>query len=206
MFIKIYFEDKPIFLCSKIDKTIDDYMHHPDTVFIDEISNAAVNSLLHEIVKPEFHAGILMHKDLEKLKKSFFKHFTLVLAAGGAVTNSKGELLMIFRRGKWDLPKGKLDEGETIEQCAIREVQEETGLKEIAMGEKIMNTYHIYTEFGKEILKESHWYKMKCDEQDLKPQAEEGITDISWISKSSLEKYMSNTYQTIREVVNSVYK
>jgi 8-oxo-dGTP pyrophosphatase MutT (NUDIX family) len=204
MFIKIYFEDKPVFLCDKIDKTIDEYMHHPDAVFIDEISNAAINSLLHEIVKPEFHAGILFDKDLTKLKKAFFKHFDIIIAAGGVVTNDKHELLLIFRRGKWDLPKGKLDNGETLEQCAVREVGEETGLRNIELHKKITTTYHTYTQFGKHILKESHWYRMQCHtEQKLVPQTEEDITEIKWVSNPDLKKYTPKTYQTIIEVLNS---
>ena len=207
MFIKIYFEDKPVFLCDKIDKTIDEYMHHPDAVFIDEISTSAIKSLLHEIAKAEFHAGILFDKDLDKLKKAFFKHFTIVIASGGAVQNTNEEILMIFRRGKWDLPKGKLDEGETLEQCAIREVEEETGLRGVELGEKITTTYHTYTEFGKHILKESHWYKMQCNtDQKLVPQTEEHITDIKWVKRSDIKKYTSKTYQTIIEVLSLLEK
>ena len=207
MFIKIYFEDKPVFLCDKIDKTIDEYMHHPDAVFIDEISTSAIKSLLHEIAKAEFHAVILFDKDLDKLKKAFFKHFTIVIASGGAVQNTNEEILMIFRRGKWDLPKGKLDEGETLEQCAIREVEEETGLRGVELGEKITTTYHTYTEFGKHILKESHWYKMQCNtDQKLVPQTEEHITDLRWVKRSDLKKYTSKTYQTIIEVLNQLEK
>lgn len=203
MFIKIYFEDKPVFLCDKIDKTINEYMHHPDAVFIDEISNSAIKSLLHEIIKPEFHAGILFNKDLNKLKKAFFKHFTIVIAAGGVVLNANKDVLMIFRRGKWDLPKGKIDEGETLEQCALREVEEETGLTGIELGEKITTTYHTYIEFGKHILKESHWYKMKCNtDQKLVPQTEEHITDIKWVKHPDLKKYTSKTFQTIVEVLD----
>ena len=205
MFIKIYFEDKPVFLCDKIDKTIDEYMHHPDVVFIDEISTAAIKSLLHEIAKPEFHAGILLDKDINKLKKAFYKHFTIIIAAGGVVINSKEDTLMIFRRGKWDLPKGKLDEGELLEQCAVREVEEETGLSNIELGEKITTTYHTYTDYGKHILKESHWYKMKSKtDQKLTPQTEEDITDIKWVKQSDLKKKTSNTYQTIIEVLNNL--
>ncbi len=205
MFIKIYFEDKPVFLCDKIDKTIDEYMHHPEAIFIDEVSNAAINSLLHEIAKPEFHAGILFDNDFNKLKKAFFKHFDIIIAAGGIVQNTNEDILMIFRRGKWDLPKGKLDKGETLEHCAVREVEEETGLKDIQLHEKITTTYHTYIQFGKPILKESHWYKMKCNtKQKLVPQTEEDITEIKWVSKSDLTKYTSNTYQTILEVLNKL--
>ena len=202
MFIKIYFEDKPVFLCDEIDKTIDEYMHHPDAVFIDEISTAGINSLLHDIVKAQFHAGILFHKDLDELKKAFFKHFTIIIAAGGVVFNADQEILMIFRRGKWDLPKGKLDKGETLEHCAVREVEEETGLNKVEIGVKIITTYHVYKEYGKHILKESHWYKMKSSkEQKLVPQTDEDITDIKWVKKTDLKKYTSNTYQTILEVL-----
>jgi 8-oxo-dGTP pyrophosphatase MutT (NUDIX family) len=205
MFTKIYFEDKPVFLCDEIDKTIDEYMHHPDAVFIDEISTAAINSLLHEIVKPEFHAGILFDKDLLKLKKAFFKHFTIIIAAGGVVFNYNHDILMIFRRGKWDLPKGKLDKGETVEQCAVREVEEETGLTNIDLGKKITTTYHIYWEYGKAILKESHWYTMQSrNKQKLVPQTEEDITDIKWVKHTELKKYASNTYQTIQEVLTHI--
>lgn len=207
MFIKIYFEDKPVFLCNKIDKRIDGYMHHPDAVFIDEVSNAAVNSLLHEIAKPEFHAGILYDKDLDKLKRAFFKHFTVLKTGGGVILNTNEEILMILRRGKWDLPKGKVDKGETLEQCAIREVEEETGLRNIQLGQKITITYHTYTEFGKPILKESHWYQMKCiEEQKLVPQTEEDITDIKWVKQSDLKKYTAKTYQTIIEVLSHLEK
>lgn len=207
MFIKIYFEDKPVFLCDEIDTNIDEYMHHPDAVFIDEISTAAIKSLLHEIAKPQFHVGILLDKDLHKLKKAFFKHFSTISAAGGLVLNNNEEVLMIFRRGKWDLPKGKLDKGETLEQCALREVGEETGIKDIKSEEKLTTTYHTYTEFGKHILKESHWYKMRCTtDQKLVPQTEEDITEIKWVKQSDLKKYISNTYQTILEVLSHLEK
>lgn len=207
MFIKIFFEDKPVFLCDKIDRTIDEYMHHPNAVFIDEDSNAAINSLLHEIAKPEFHAGILLNTDLDTLKKAFFKHFKIIIAAGGVVLNPEKEILMIFRRGKWDLPKGKLDKGETLENCAVREVGEETGLSGIELGVKITTTYHTYMDFGKHILKESHWYKMQCGpHQKLIPQTEEDITDMKWIKQTEVKKYTSNTYQTILEVLNKLGK
>src|SRR5438046_1555734 len=124
MFIKIYFGDKPVFLCDKIEPVIDEYIKHPDAILIDEISTAAIHTLMHEIAKPDFHTGILINKDFEKLKKVFFKQFVLVQTGGGLVINEKDEVLMIFRRGKWDLPKGKIDQGESIEQCAVREVKE----------------------------------------------------------------------------------
>ncbi|MFN5135598.1 MAG: NUDIX hydrolase [Chitinophagaceae bacterium] len=202
MYIKIYFGDKPVYLCNKVDAFFNELMHHPDAVFIDELSNPAIKSLLHEIVKEDFHAGIIWNKDLEQLKKSFFKHFRSVTAAGGVVENEKGEILLIFRRGKWDLPKGKLDKGETIEQCAVREVMEETGLTNVELKEALTITYHTYDEFGKHILKDSHWYKMKITgKQELKPQTEEDIAEIKWVKKKDLPSYFSNIFPSIKDVL-----
>ena len=112
MYIKIYFGDKPVFLCDEINTELNSILHHPDAVFVDEINAAAINSLLHEIKKEEFHAGVIWNTDLDKLKKAFFKHFTLIEAAGGILQNHEKEILVIYRLNKWDLPKGKLDEGE----------------------------------------------------------------------------------------------
>lgn len=202
MYIKIYFSDKPVFLCNELDAVLQEYLHHPDVVFIDEVSNPAIKSLLHEIVKPEFHAGILLDADLEYLKKAFFKHFTLVTAAGGLIENEKHEILLIHRRGKWDLPKGKLDPGETIEQCALREVEEETGLKHVQIKKELVITYHTYDEYGKHILKDSHWYLMKVKgEQNLQPQMEEDINEIRWVKKADLDKYLTNTFPSIKDVL-----
>lgn len=201
-YIKIYFGDKPVFLCDEITEEINDYMHHPETVFIDEISPKAIHSLLHEINKPEFHAGILSDSDFLKLKSSFFKNFVIMKAAGGLVKNTRDEVLMIFRRGKWDLPKGKLEEGETIEECAVREVQEETGLQHIKLDKPIEITYHTYTQFGKHILKESHWYSMNATgDEKLVPQTEEEITDIRWANKEAVEKYILNSFPSIVSVL-----
>lgn len=201
-YITIYFDDKPVFLCDEITSKIDEYRHHPDAVFIDEYSTAAINSLLHEINKPRFHAGIILSKDLQELKESFFKHFHLIQAGGGLVKNKNQEILMIFRRGKWDLPKGKLDEGETIEQCAKREVEEETGVHQLTIIRHLTITYHTYNLFGKHNLKETHWYLMNAGGDDeLIPQTEEEITEIIWAKKEELSKYLENTFPTIEMVL-----
>ncbi len=201
-YITIYFEGKPVFLCDEITPEINEYRHHPDAVFIDEFSTAAINSLLHEINKPRFHAGIILGKDFQKLKEAFFKHFHLVKAAGGLVKNKKHEILMIFRSGKWDLPKGKLDEGETLEECAKREVEEETGLHHLKITKPITITYHTYNRFGKHNLKETHWFLMQsAGDEKLIPQTEEEITEIIWAKKEELPKYLVNTFPTIEMVL-----
>ncbi len=202
--ITIYFGDKPVYLCDAITKEIEKVRHHPDAIFIDELSTAAINSLLHEIKKKEFHAGIIFNEDFGKLKKSFFRHFTLVKTGGGLIENASGSVLLIFRRGKWDLPKGKQDDGETLPECAIREVREETGLQKADLGEEIDTTYHTYTAFGKHILKESHWFLMKArDNEQLVPQTEEDITEIKWVKKSDLKNYTDNMFPTIISVLKN---
>ncbi len=202
MHIKIYFGDKPVYLCNDINKELNEILHHPDAVFIDEISNAAIKSLLHEIVKEEFHAGVLWSEDLEKLKKAFFKHFDLIEAAGGIVQNEKKELLFILRLGKWDLPKGKVEPGESTEEAAVREVEEETGITRLRLKKKTGETYHTYNAYGKHFLKVTHWYAMSCpSSQELVPQTEEDIAAIKWVKLKDMEEPLANTYPSIKDII-----
>ena len=203
MYIKIYFGDKPVFLCDEINTELNTILHHPDAVFVDEISTAAINSLLHEIKKDEFHAGVLWNADLDKLKKAFFKHFTIIEAAGGIVQNAKKEILFIYRLDKWDLPKGKLEKGEKLDECAIREVEEETGATNIKLKKKAGETYHVYEAYGKHFLKTSHWYYMSCTgKQNLVPQTIEDITEIKWVDPKNLKSVLANTYPSIKDILS----
>ncbi|MBL7745332.1 MAG: NUDIX domain-containing protein [Chitinophagaceae bacterium] len=204
MFIKIYFGDKPLFLCDTIDKTIEPFVHHDDAVFIDELDSHTVKTIIHEMQLPKVKAGVFFHADLDKLKNALFRKFTLVIAAGGLVTNQDHEVLLIFRRGKWDLPKGKLDDGEKLEDCAIREVREETGLKNIKLAAPLTITYHTYHEGSKFILKESHWYTMNVHgTQNLIPQTEEDILEIKWVKPGDLESYMKNAFPSVADVLET---
>lgn len=206
MHIKIYFGDKPVFLCDDINQELNEILHHPDAVFVDEISGPAIKSLLHEIKKPEFHAGVLWHKDIEQLKKVFFKHFVLIEAAGGIVQNNKKELLFIYRLSKWDLPKGKMEKGEKPDECALREVEEETGVTDLKLKKKVGETYHTYDEFGKHILKTTHWYYMTCPAgQKLVPQTEEDITETKWISTKDIKEPIANTYPSIKDILGKFF-
>ncbi len=129
------------------------------------------------------------------------QQFTLINAAGGIVKNSQSEYLFIFRRGKWDLPKGKLDEGEDFETAAIREVQEECGIIHIEIGDLYHLSYHIYEENNDWILKQTNWYLMKSDDKNLIPQLAEGITQTAWLPINQFEKVSQNTYASIDEII-----
>ena len=202
MYVKIYFNDKPLFLCDNVDETIEPYIHHDDAVFIDELNTHTIKSMIHEMQEPEVHAGVFFNADLNELKKAFWKKFTIIKAAGGLVQNENNKLLMIFRRGKWDLPKGKLDDGETLEQCAVREVEEETGLTKIKLLTPLLTTFHTYHEGSKFILKESYWYNMKVDgKQLLQPQTEEGILETRWVSTKEAEKLFPECFPSVIDVI-----
>jgi 8-oxo-dGTP pyrophosphatase MutT (NUDIX family) len=203
MHIKVYFNDKPLFLADAVTPDIEPYVHHDDAIYIDEFSSPGIKSMIHEMRQEKVHAGIFLHQDLDALKKAFFKKFQIVPAAGGLVTNEAGKILFIFRRGKWDLPKGKLNKKESIESAAVREVEEETGLKGVTIKNKLLDTWHTYDESGHHILKETSWYLMDvAGEQHLVPQTEEQITSIEWADPSALKKYFSNTYHAIEDVLH----
>lgn len=129
--------------------------------------------------------------------KNVYKH---IQAGGGIVHNDEREILAIFRRGKWDLPKGKLDDGETIEECALREVEEETGARELYLENLICVTYHIYN-LKKMVFKETYWYQMKTSNKFLFPQANEGIEAAIWRKYNELDQIFENTYDSIKYVL-----
>ena len=146
----------------------------------------------------------LYHSDIEFLWQEFKNKFKIIKAAGGVVYNKNNEMLFIYRLDKWDLPKGKVEKGESIPETAIREVQEECGLTNISLEELIGKTYHIYTYKKNEILKISYWYKMYSDENELIPQLEEDITKVEWKSEVGIKKAMQNTYANIKLLIESI--
>lgn len=127
-----------------------------------------------------------------------------IIAGGGLVLNAHKELLMIYRLGYWDLPKGKWEDGETIEECAIREVEEETGISNVKLDELVGLTYHEYfNKYTKEdVIKETHWFLMSIpDRQGLIPQLSEDIQQAVWVPLNKLEEKLSLAYPTIQDIV-----
>jgi 8-oxo-dGTP pyrophosphatase MutT (NUDIX family) len=147
------------------------------------------------------HDLIFFSDDPEQALNDFSKDYIQIEAAGGLVRNMAGAYLFIFRRGKWDLPKGKLDPGETIEEAAVREVQEECGIRHLQLGKKLCETFHIYQEKKKQYLKRSYWFEMQTEEAALVPQTEEDITDIRWIAKEDFAQVKANTFASILDVL-----
>lgn len=131
-----------------------------------------------------------------------FEHFAsqyrLIHAAGGIVQNEKQEILMIFRLDKWDFPKGKVEAGEEYAEAAVREVEEETGLKNITLGEPLPSTFHTYELHGEPILKETHWYTMQAHSQSLTPQTVEDITQAVWVPIEEVSRKLEESYPSLR--------
>lgn len=145
----------------------------------------------------------IFSEDLEQLRKDFYSNFKLIEAAGGCVFNAENKLLVIYRRGSWDLPKGKIDPGETPAQAALREVEEETGIGEIVLGDLLCHTYHTYRDpKERRILKRTYWYRMKTIQTVLVPQTEEDIEIAEWVVPATfLENAQLPVYRSIKEVI-----
>lgn len=147
----------------------------------------------------------LVTKDKKALKDFVKSRFLIIKAAGGIVTK-KDKILMIFRLGKWDFPKGKLDKGESPEECAIREVEEECNIK-VRLGAHLYNTWHTYTQNRKSILKKTYWYAMESvNDSGMKPQADEGIVDISWFAEQEAKTALINSYPSMRYLFKQFLK
>ncbi len=152
----------------------------------------------------------LFSSDVKELKQQFFSQFNIVKAAGGLVFNEKNQILLIHRRGFWDLPKGKFEKKESKRECALREVQEETGICDLKVLDPLSllyngkkTTYHIYRYKRKQTIKPTYWYIMYAPKQKLFPQTEEDIDQAVWVSPKKISNYYSEMYPAIRDVVQS---
>lgn len=140
---------------------------------------------------------LLRGDDSASMWRSFAGRFEVIEAAGGIVKNKRGEYLLIYRNDTWDLPKGKIDPGETRQAAAVREVREECGFSSLRLGSRVQNTYHIYEHKEKQILKVTYWFLMYSDQETLTPQLDEGITDLGWKSARDMDAVFENTYPNI---------
>lgn len=211
---KIFINNKIVFLTNN-PACVEEVLNKNYSFIIDGYKNeAGLKKWLEVLLGNENHSSlVLFHSDIEKLKTAFFNLFTIIEAAGGLVFNQHNQILLIFRRGFWDLPKGKIEKGESITTAAVREVEEETGISKpmILRGirfKDLLNegTYHVYLEKGKIILKISHWFLMSLDEGsvDLTPQTNEDIEQAIWVDKNEVSKYYNGMYSSIVEVLQNI--
>lgn len=147
-------------------------------------------------------AVVILSADLEELWADFRSHFVEIDAAGGLVTNGKNELLLIHRNGLWDLPKGKLEENESASDGALREVEEECGITDLKLIEKITTSYHVYPMKGFRYLKRTFWYAMKSTQNEFVPQGEEGIDKVEYVKMEGLNWNERHTYASVIDVVD----
>ena len=163
-------------------------------------------TIIEQLIKnPEkkFH---LYHETEEKLFKYLFKKLPVVVAGGGKVYNKKRDILFIFRNGKWDLPKGKIEKKESIGECAIREVEEETGIQNVEITRFIQRTFHVFKRDGEYRLKLTYWYEMYSEYKDkFTPQLDEGIKKVKWKSFKKSKKALKNTYGSIEQLFPMEY-
>lgn len=202
--IIIFFENTPVYLIEDLVPYKND-LHSNETLLINKFTNSWLEGFLQKQEWTNYGKVIVLCKNISNLKKEFFQNFKIIKAGGGLVLNEMGELLLIFRRGKWDLPKGKLDKGERIDECAIREVQEETGLKKVDITKLSNSTYHIYYQQPNWIIKESIWFEMVANSNEqLIPQLEEDITEIKWVSLDQVKNYEQNMYPALISLIKEL--
>ena len=161
-----------------------------------DVAKATLGKIFHRFIASQFD-NLVLEGDVDELYNSFEPNFCTLPAAGGVVWNEKEELLMIHRLGKWDLPKGKLDPGEQMAMCAVREVEEETGLDEISFSGFLKSTYHIYQLKEDWILKKTEWYELHAPKQPLVAEAEEDIAQAIWVPQKDIKKLLENSYPNI---------
>ena len=197
MMIKIVLNDKRIFLVEDYQQIVQHYSI-TNTILVFHPDEKKVTDMVDVLLVSEVEHAICVGNP-EKLLGLFKKAFRFVRAGGGVVFNNKNEILFIYRRKKWDMAKGKLNRGEEIEVCAKREVQEETGIRNLETVQFLTNTYHMYLE-NTMVLKETSWFLLYSEDTRLRPQANEGIQKVVWVHKNNVRYQLKNTYPAIHDI------
>lgn len=195
----IYLNDKLLIVADTLPDGLKNYQ---------QLSNENIDlKLIYQLTsESNEQTFLLLSKNAKVTLRKLAKTVRLIEAAGGLVKNERKEYLVIFRNGIWDLPKGKIEEGEKTRKAAVREVEEECGIRVKKAGRKICKTYHVYLQRNKELaLKKTHWYRMKAEGQEkLKPQKEEGITKACWFTREKFTILTKNTYPSVVDVLNNM--
>ena len=195
------------------------FINDKEVRFLNETASAPENSYeLNRNLKPQdivnsvytfkdqtIRIFISRHPDPLNNFEKFKTYFPIIQAAGGIVrhTDVNGAILLIHRLGKWDLPKGKIDAGESAEAAALREVQEECGIGDLKIVKQLSSTYHLYEHKGVTVMKETFWYLMlSSDNGALTPQQDEGITEVKWVALKDIYYLLPRTWTSIADLIS----
>lgn len=190
----IFVNDKPIVLTTEVGLETNFKNYLLDTVHI--------GKLIKELNNTSLQGARLVGNKEHKLLKKFLKKLPNVIAGGGKVLNDKGETLFIYRNDKWDLPKGKAEGKESIEETSLREVEEETNVTGLKIVKPLDTTYHIFKRNGRHKIKVTYWFEMTTTfDGTLEPQEDEGITKVEWLNSQQIVEAMENSYANIRSLV-----
>ena len=195
---KVFVNDKPIILTSSLKKE----NNYP--VYIYNV--VSLNEIIYKLKSGLYKGVYLYTNSLESAWQDLKSEFIIITAGGGLVLNENQETLFIYRGLKWDLPKGRIEKGESIEETAVREVEEECGIKEVSIAKFLVTTYHLFLHGNDYRLKETHWYLMNTTYKGmLIPQEEEGITEVCFKNKNEAEEALTDTYANIKLVYDSYF-
>ena len=200
---KVFLNDRLIRIETPDNITI----NKPNTTFDETATPVFVKEWFQSFVRSSEKEVVVSHARPSFFLNLFRSAFINVPAAGGLV-RSYNKILFIYRRGKWDLPKGKIDEGETAVEAALREVEEECGISGHSIVKKLPSTFHVYTSpyknsFGKWIFKETVWFEMNYSGNSMgTPQAAEGIISLNWVAVDELESIYKQTYENLKEIIS----
>ena len=196
---KVFINERPIILI--------DSSYEESDLNILHYKNITISEIIHKLKDGKYKGFILLCEDLEESWIDFKSNFTLIIAAGGLVLNSRKEFLFIFRGDKWDLPKGRIEKGEQIKETALREVEEECGISKLTLNKFLITTYHFFYHNNQNKLKETHWYEMETKSDEiLIPQLEEGISIAVFKNKKDTIKALENSYKNIHLVFKKYYQ
>ena len=197
---KVFVNDKVICFTNSIEK----YDQTPNRLTITCFSQKITPYLVDLAFNvDEIQSIIIAVHDCKTAFLEFQKFFKIIEAAGGIVKNNDGEQLFIYRLGKWDLPKGKIEKGESVENAAIREIEEECGIDHLTIDRPLADTFHLYQFKGDVVFKRTYWFAMSSSYKgELIPQLEEDITAVEWLTNQQIQdKVIGNTYASIKELL-----
>ncbi len=188
---KVFVNDKALFLTNEVQKETN------FQIFL--LESIDIKKLIVKLFQNKIHNAFLYHPDEKLIMKTLKAKLPVVKAGGGLVYNQKGEVLFIYRNDKWDLPKGGTEKKETMEETAMREVEEETGVSGLTITRRLQKTYHVFKRNGRYKLKQTYWFEMQSTFEGLpKGQEDEGIEKVEWINPKNIPNLLENSYENIK--------